>query len=226
MASGWCETRVEIDKVEATGEALKPLYVSMGRTVAEYPHLDAWTLDKLVTALGKTEGFMDKLEALAVRYPHLLEYIHVKLWFRCIPRFVADQLARHRLASWMMTSVRHGRLDLPLPDLLKKVRPGYWRVVVDWYRLSRGKALELIDKGVPVEVAARILPPVYAVDLYYAGNLRELLHILWARLQRDVQLETRVVAAMAARALVGHSPSLRAIVLNWFRVYRAWGWPG
>ncbi len=124
-----------------------------------------------------------------------------------ISRACANQLTRHRLASFVQESQRYVNAA---ENAL--VRPPTFSDE-DW---ERAKALfqeamdlyrSLLGKGVPKEDARFVLPLGIETRLVLTANFRELRHILRLRLSPMAQWEIREVARKMWEILYAHAPS-------------------
>ncbi len=125
-----------------------------------------------------------------------------------ISRACANQLTRHRLASFVQESQRY--VDVRDRTL---VRPPSFSED-DWKKASRlcADAItlyeHLVARGVPKEDARFVVPIGAETQLVLTANFRELRHILRLRLTRSAQWEIRELARQMLRILLEHAPSV------------------
>jgi len=127
------------------------------------------------------------------------------------PLFVARQLVRHRLTSWMEKSLRYCVADEEYytPDL-KRVDPkgsqaqSITALTIRSYRSHMQQAFKkyhyLVNEGWPQEVARGVLGTAVYTEWYMSANLREWMHILLLRDDPHAQWETQ----QYARAIGGY----------------------
>lgn len=100
-------------------------------------------------------------------------------------RAISHQIVRHRIAAYSQQSMRY--VKFTTKDSLKVIKPqGYdeWSVgkQIIWGNAIKDAARsyeDMIDSGLPAEVARGVLPHDTATKLVATWNLRELLHILF-----------------------------------------------
>lgn len=138
----------------------------------------------------------------------VLEHAAATFEITGISRACANQLTRHRLASFVQESQRYvDAHDRPL------VRPKSFSDA-DWERASgiydSALALykDLVSQGIPREDARFVLPIGAETRLVLTANFRELRHILRLRLTRSAQWEIREMARQMLAVLLAHAPSV------------------
>lgn len=120
------------------------------------------------------------------------------------PIFVARQLVRHRLVSWMEKSLRYCTADVDyyLPDIGRTTDPEEPALVgkhaLRAYRSIMNEQLQkyeyLVEEGWPKEIARGVLGTSIYTEWHLQANLREWLHILRLRKNEHAQYETREYA--------------------------------
>lgn len=133
---------------------------------------------------------------------HLSVFEHVSFSFKIegISRACAQQLTRHRLASYTMRSQRYvneGGFEYYTPPSVKNNQNA-----LDDYNAfmmrARSAYRELIGAGATKEDARFVLPGACLTDLYMTVNFRELIHISRLRMCDEAQAEIReLVYAMS-----------------------------
>ncbi|MBC7222193.1 FAD-dependent thymidylate synthase [Candidatus Bipolaricaulota bacterium] len=137
----------------------------------------------------------------------VLEHAHATFEISGISRACANQLTRHRLASFVQESQRY--VEVQENEL---VRPPTFSEE-DWERAKKlfQEAMDLyrflLGKGVPKEDARFVLPLGIETRLVLTANFRELRHILRLRLSPAAQWEIREVAKRMWEILYAHAPS-------------------
>jgi thymidylate synthase (FAD) len=139
------------------------------------------TEDKVGTGTD-TMGFLKKL--LNSKHMSVFEHCSVTVELTT-SRAISHQLVRHRIAAYSQQSMRY--VKFTTKDSLKVIKPqGYdeWSVgkQIIWGNAIKDAARsyeDMIDSGLPAEVARGVLPHDTATKLVATWNLRELLHILF-----------------------------------------------
>ncbi|MGQ9699642.1 MAG: FAD-dependent thymidylate synthase [Candidatus Bipolaricaulaceae bacterium] len=144
---------------------------------------------------------------IALGHESVLEHAVATFEISGISRACANQLTRHRLASFVQESQRYA--DAGVRGL---VRPPSFPAE-DWDKaqaaFQEGQRLyrSLLEKGVPKEDARFVLPLGIETRLVMTANFRELRHILRLRLAKSAQWEIREVARRMWEILYAHAPS-------------------
>ena len=154
----------------------------------------------------------ERLAELLARYPQTMEYIYVT-FLAVAPKFVVDQLVRHRLATWMVSSARHGSIVMIVDDAFVD------ETGVDLDALMEHMAKLMNECRGRRELCQRLAPPILDHRLVLGKlNLRELAHVYCYRKCRGGQRET----VELIEAIVGElPPTLRSAVT---RFCREWGY--
>ncbi|MCX7751141.1 MAG: FAD-dependent thymidylate synthase [Candidatus Bipolaricaulota bacterium] len=125
-----------------------------------------------------------------------------------ISRACANQLTRHRIASFTQESQRY--VDVRDRDLVRP--PSFaeedWAKASDLFAQAVGLYEELLSRGIPKEDARFVLPIGAATRLVVTANFREWRHILRLRLEKTAQWEIRELAQQILRILLEHAPSV------------------
>ncbi|QAA77186.1 MAG: Thymidylate synthase ThyX [Candidatus Bipolaricaulis sibiricus] len=125
-----------------------------------------------------------------------------------VSRACANQLTRHRLASFVQESQRYVDVrDRPLvrpPSFSDEDWQEARRLYADALTLYEG----LVARGVAREDARFVLPIGAATQLVLTANFRELRHILRLRLARSAQWEIRELGRRMLTILLDHVPSV------------------
>ncbi|HIQ00182.1 TPA: FAD-dependent thymidylate synthase [Candidatus Bipolaricaulota bacterium] len=138
----------------------------------------------------------------------VLEFATATFLVEGISRAAANQLTRHRLASFVQESQRY--VDVRERGL---VRPptfseDQWRKAVSLHRRAVELYQNLISAGLPKEDARYILPIGTETRLTVSANFREWRHIIRLRGSRAAQWEIRQLAREVLRILKQHAPTV------------------
>jgi len=138
----------------------------------------------------------------------VLEFASATFLVEGMSRAAANQLTRHRLASFVQESqrfvdVRDRALVRP-PTLTEE----QWEKARALHRRAVELYEELIAQGVPKEDARYILPIGTETRLVISANFREWRHIIRLRGAKAAQWEIRRFAREALRILQEHAPAV------------------
>ena len=129
-----------------------------------------------------------------------------------VSRSFLAQITRHRLASYMVESMRYVKQGNQWP-----VIPDSWEAIDDEeVQLAIDQAIEhinyvydlLLEHGVPKEDARFILPIGSKTKMYMAANFREFRHIFDLRDDEAAQWEIKEVAHEMLEKLYNIAPSV------------------
>ncbi len=138
----------------------------------------------------------------------VLEFASATFLIEGISRAAANQLTRHRLASFVQESQRYvdvrDRALVRPPSFSKEA----WQKASELYRQALDLYDELVGKGVPKEDARFILPIGAETRLVMCANFRELRHIIRLRGSKAAQWEIRSLAASLLEILRGEAPNV------------------
>lgn len=171
---------------------------------------------------GEDEGKDEKLIAYLMKNKHTSPFEAVTFTFEVkAPIFVFRQWHRHRTWSYNEVSARYAELDegyyVPAVEQIttqsasnKQMRTteqhpeaAHHRAVIDWYCRENFQVYKnMLEAGVPRELARSVLPVAAYSRMFATVNLHNLLHFLRLRLHSHAQYEIRVYAE-AMRELVG-----------------------
>lgn len=154
----------------------------------------------------ESEGSAERFVAMIVRLGHesVLEHASVTVVVNC-DRATAQQLTRHRLASFTMESQRYcnyggdrfgGEITFVDPEPQTKTAQDWDNFYKFWHEfLGRVEAdyMRLVSSGVPAEDARCILPNCTACSVAVTANLREWRHILKIRTESHAQHNIRAL---------------------------------
>lgn len=140
----------------------------------------------------------------------VLEFAHATFLIDGISRACANQLVRHRLASYVQESQRYvdvGERSVVCPPRIEEhsACAGVFRDAVGKAREAYAKLLSL---GVPKEDARYVLPLGTGTALVMSANFREWRHILKLRMSREAQWEIRDLAQRILGILREHAPNV------------------
>ncbi len=146
-----------------------------------------------------------------IRWGHLsvLEFAHATFLVEGLSRACANQLTRHRLASFVQESQRYVDVrdrPLVLPETLatSPLRDDVERL----YHSAQALYERLVGEGIPKEDARYVLPIGAATQLVMDVNFREARHIIALRGTRHAQWEIRTLAAELLRKLTDAAPAV------------------
>ena len=154
---------------------------------------------------AKDKEFVRKL----MSWGHWSPFEFVDLTFRLTTsRAVANELVRHRMASYMQLSQRYVRYDKALPVVMPATIKG--TLEADLWRAQMADAhdvyLYLLEQGQKPEDARTVLPLATATNLFAKMNLREFRHFLNLRTDRAAWSEMRILANFMAEAFAKRFP--------------------
>ncbi len=146
-----------------------------------------------------------------IRWGHLsvLEFAHATFLIEGLSRACANQLTRHRLASFVQESQRYVDVrDRPivLPETLAN---GPWREDVEGlYDNAQSLYERLVADGIPKEDARYVLPIGAETQLVMDVNFREARHIISLRGTQHAQWEIRALARELLHKLTDAAPAV------------------
>ncbi|MBC7098563.1 FAD-dependent thymidylate synthase [Candidatus Bipolaricaulota bacterium] len=137
-----------------------------------------------------------------------LEFAHAVFLIEGISRACANQLTRHRLASFVQESQRY--VDVRDRNLVKPptLQGELWEKASSLFSQARLLYEELVGEGIPKEDARYVLPIGTETRLVMCANFRELRHIIRLRGSRAAQWEVREVARKMLVILKEHAESV------------------
>ncbi|KUK27305.1 MAG: Thymidylate synthase ThyX [Acetothermia bacterium 64_32] len=142
-----------------------------------------------------------------IRWGHesVLEFAHAVFLIEGISRACANQLTRHRLASFVQESQRY--VDVRDRNLVKPptLQGELWEKTSSLFSQARLLYEELVEEGIPKEDARYVLPIGTETRLVMCANFRELRHIIRLRGSRAAQWEIREVARRMLVILKEHA---------------------
>ena len=140
----------------------------------------------------------------------VLEFASAAFLIEGISRAAANQLTRHRLASFVQESQRY--VDMRERGLVRPLSftDEAWRKAARLYERAQGLYRELVEAGVPKEDARFVLPIGTETRLVVSANFREWRHIIRLRGSKAAQWEIRGLAAEVLRILKQHAPTVFA----------------
>ncbi len=162
----------------------------------------------------RSEGSGSKADADLVRrligWGHLsvLEFAHATFLVQGLSRACANQLTRHRLASFVQESQRYVDVadrTLVVPRAVAASPLG--ARAEEFYEQARELYEKLVAAGVPKEDARYVLPIGAETRLVMNVNFREARHIIGLRGSRHAQWEIRALAARMLECLTREAPA-------------------
>lgn len=176
------ETQVELLDITKTYAVILWKLEQAGRTCYQ---------SKCSNDTEKQEAFLRNI--MKAGHESVIE--HECLTFKIITdRAIANQIVRHRIASYSQLSTRyvdHSNLEVILPKGMTETEAFQFKyalaVIEDNYK-------NLINAGVHKDIARGLLPQCTATELVMTMNLRELRHFLKLRLDKHAHEGIREVA--------------------------------
>ena len=118
----------------------------------------------------------------------MLEHYSISVRF-VVDRGVSHEIVRHRMASYAQESTRYcnsskgkfgGEISVICPEAFKPSGEAYltWKTICD---LCEDAYVEMINNGVPPELARSVLPHALATEIVMTANLREWRHFFRLR---------------------------------------------
>jgi thymidylate synthase (FAD) len=164
----------------------------------------------VLTAMGKCYDSSPSFESLraAIKAGHtsILEHVVFTWEIQGVSRVLLAQLTRHRIASYTVRSQRYcdesrvGYYDLLSEEPMSSgAFSAHWAGVFSAYRAGIAKAFstyrEMVDAGMPREIARYVLPQATFTELIMTMNARELHDVFFPlRLSKRAQPEIRKLA--------------------------------
>lgn len=177
------------------------------------PHQDIWRMAKGARACYQSEDKSDmdpstredldrKLIAKLINNGHWSPLEHSSVTVRFITDIgVANELTRHRLASFSQESTRYcnyskgkfgSELTFVRPSQLHKdLTPEAWDIWTNAMTYAEEMYMAMLDKGYSPQIARAVLPKSLKTELIVTANLREWYHILDLRTSRAAHPDIR-----------------------------------
>lgn len=137
-----------------------------------------------------------------------LEHAYATFYISGISRACANQMTRHRIASFVQESLRYTEASgYVLPRTKEfaddiETRSVFSTTASQCFRIYK----YLLSKNVPKEDARYILPLATSTSLYFTANFREFRHFITLRADKSAQWEIREVAMKILDILYNHAP--------------------
>lgn len=155
---------------------------------------------KNASKLGQTanDGTPIIKKWIAAGEQSMLEMAHATVFFEC-SRVSTHELVRHRLASYQQESQRFTLqvLDEDSFYVPQGLDPLIEEAMRDQYLAAARVYGNLLDAGVPKQLARYVLPNATSTRIIVSANLREWRHIFKLRLDKSAQPEMREMMQMA-----------------------------
>ena len=152
------------------------------------------------TTLGSKDFNLIKRVGFKYKHESVLEFADVVYHIEC-SRAMLQELARHRHISLTVKSTRYTLKELkniePTDEILKEYLVMTGNKYVDKLSIEQLKdiVIDIKDNALGSnDIAKYCLPEAFETELQLKTNLRELLHILKLRTNKDALLEFRKVA--------------------------------
>lgn len=145
---------------------------------------------------SEPKGDPEKFIRMIIKRGHESVLEHGSLTFKVrTNRAIANEIVRHRLASYSQESTRYVKYDdiefIPCNNQVQK----------DFYQDVEWLYKKLIDRKLKPEEARDILPNATATSLVMTMNFRELRHFLRLRLDKAAHPQIRELAGMILEVL-------------------------
>ena len=162
-------------------------------------------------AKGDPKEFIKRL----IEKEHLSVLEHGSVTFEAVTtRALANQLVRHRIASYSQESTRYcnyskgkfeGEIAVIKPTRLEGKAYLIWAEAM---KTAEKAYIELIQEGTPPEVARGILPLDTKTSIVVTMNFRALREFLQKRLHKDAQQEMQTLAKVLLAELIWEYPTI------------------
>ncbi len=160
-------------------------------------------------AMSSPEGDRELVRKLISRgHESVLEFASATFLVEGMSRAAANQLTRHRLASFVQESQRF--VDVRDRGLVRppSLTDAQWEETAALHRRAVELYEKLIAEGVPKEDARYVLPIGTETRLVVSANFREWRHIIRLRGSRAAQWEIRLFAKKVLVILKEHAPTV------------------
>lgn len=176
------------------------------------------------TCHGKRDARPGRVEnCYRVGHDSVLEHASVTFTVEGISRACANQLVRHRLASYCQESQRYCKVDVGSDDWY--VMPPVYAEMdthdgrrIGFENQMQGAAAEYeysLANGVRPEDARYMLPEATKTTITVTMNVRSLFHLFDLRLDKAAQWEIRQMAGEVREAVSGINLEWKAIINLW-----------
>jgi len=138
----------------------------------------------------------------------MLEHSVASFKFIC-SRGTANELVRHRLASYAQTSTRYVNykegIDVIEPPNMVGISRAYWESACAYAENSYSN---MINQGCKPEIARSVLPLCLATEIIMTANFRELLHIIKLRTSKFAHPEIKEIIVKMNNILNWYAPNI------------------
>ena len=162
---------------------------------------------------AEREGIEDDRRLIKdlISWGHLspIEFASATFYVEDVSRSCLAQLTRHRLASFMVRSMRYVRQkegEAVIPPSIEDSDQA--RLFTEQIREAFDVYNQLVDAGVPKEDARFVLPIGASTDLFLKANFREYRHIIKLRKTEEAQWEIRRLSERLLDELGEVAPSV------------------
>lgn len=143
----------------------------------------------------------------------VLEFADFTFKISGISRACANQIVRHRMASFTQRSQRYcleDGFEYITPKCIEKTMSNEYRHLMDNIMELYSK---MINTGIPTEDARMILPNACCTEICVKMNLRELIHFCNERLCMSAQWEIRELANKMKDLVVAIEPKMAEVLI-------------
>lgn len=161
--------------------------------------------------LNSESEYWDWLLSACIKKGHYspLEYCQVTILATDVPMPTVVQLRTHRQLSMQVQSLRYTRFDKSTTGFSSRLGNELYTQLTEQavtnYR-------QLVESGIPNEIARDILPCSYTQNFILSANLRELFHIFKMRSAMDAQFEIRELVTLMRDSIMETVPD----PMQWF----------
>lgn len=157
----------------------------------------------------KSDGALIR-ELIKMGHESVLEFAHATFFVGGISRACANQLTRHRLASFVQESQRYVNMsasETVIPPSFEKI-PELKNEALRVFYMARELYQKMVNAGIRKEDARYVLPIGTETSLCISANFREWRHIIQLRGARAAQWEIRWVMNEILARLNEHAPAV------------------
>jgi thymidylate synthase (FAD) len=185
---------------------------------------------KLIEAAGRTcykseckitDDSAYEFVRMIVKRRHYSVIEHAVATFRIVTdRAIAQELTRHRLASYSMESTRYvsygedergGELSFVAPSGMDSWQYAQW---LESCRIAEMQYMQLIEQGARPEQARSVLPLCAKCELVMTANFREWMHVLKLRCNTAAHPEIATLCKIIGEQLSGECPEVFGEFIN------------
>lgn len=174
-----------------------------------------WVIEKAARTCYKSQDKMTDASYSSfcktlVERGHLSQIEHAVASFKFIcDRATANELVRHRLASYSQTSTRYVNyeegIEVIKPPKMVGISEAYWK---DNCIHAEEAYINMINQGCKPEIARSVLPLCLATEIILTANFRELLHIVKLRTSKFAHPQIKEIIIKMNNILNKYAPDI------------------